>query len=267
MNALSSDNFADFWEILTGVIDDNKAKIIRFSCFALLIIGALWAVFNYIRADMLADTETNTFGSSHYVQDDGGAALKRMADLAQTVQDMRQGGMAIADSIVLAHTKPFNIDGYTESGLENLGRGTSSTAAAISSDVQPAVQNVEEAEPEIFVRAVMMTGDTRAAVLDLAEEKGWMVRRGTELPNGFGRVTNITTNKVVIRRNRKNYEYRLEKIETDLQRKLSGKGSSKNNNQNSSNNKQIGVEKFLFEGTVPDDSPLGTSVKEEALKK
>lgn len=109
MNFVSG--FSDFWEILTGVIDDNKAKVIRFLCFALLVVGIGWAVFNYFRADLLSNTNIDSLSTGgHYVPEDDGQALRHMANLAKTVQEMRQGGLAIANHINEAHTRPFNTD-------------------------------------------------------------------------------------------------------------------------------------------------------------
>ncbi|MBQ7196567.1 MAG: hypothetical protein IJS40_04070 [Synergistaceae bacterium] len=254
MNALI-ETFADFWEILTGVIDDNKAKIIRLLCFTLLLFGIAWAAINYFRADQIANTELEFYSEERHQRDDG-SALKQMADLAKTVQDMREGGEAIAAKINAAHTRPFNIDGYNEMGLEDLGE------AVKPEDQLPdgaTAENAEEKEPEIFVRAVMTSGKTHAAILDFGEEKGYLARRGNELPNALGRVIKITPKSITVRRDRKTYTYEVARLETELEKKLRKQKAGKQG--------QLGVEKFLFEGTVPDDSPLGTSVKEEELKK
>ena len=109
MNFLNS--FSDFWEILTGVIDDNKAKIIRFTCFIFLAIGIGWAVFNYFQASLLSNTDVNALNQPRYVPPNDEREYKRMADLAQTVQDMRHGGDAIANATAAAHTRPFNVSG------------------------------------------------------------------------------------------------------------------------------------------------------------
>ena len=256
MNFLNS--FSDFWEILTGVIDDNKAKIIRFTCFIFLAIGIGWAVFNYFQASLLSNTDVNALNQPRYVPPNDEREYKRMADLAQTVQDMRHGGDAIANAIAAAHTRPFNVSGTPV---------TEPTSVALSLDNQP-TQNVQEEQTEIFVRAIMMAGKTRAAVLDVGDFKGHMVRNGTVLPNGLGKITNITKNKVVIRRDRKNYEYVVEKMETDLERQLQGKNPQAAGAKTSKPGQaQMGVEQFVFEGTVPENSPLTTSVKEEELKK
>lgn len=256
MNFMNS--FSDFWEVLTGVLDDNKSKIIRYVCFILLALGIGWAAFNYFRADLLANTDINALPQEHYVPPDDGRALKRMADLAQTVQEMRHGGNAIAEAIATTHTRPFNVAGE---------KITEPSTVALSLDTQP-TQTVEEAEPEIFVRAIMLAGKTHAAVVDAGEFKGLMVRQKTKLPGEFGTVTKITSDKVIVRRKRKNYEYIVGRMETDLERQLAGKAPQPAGAKTSRPGQaQMGVEQFVFEGTVPENSPLTTSVKEEELKK
>ena len=257
MNFISG--FLDFWEILTGVIDDNKAKIIRFLCFALLVVGIGWAVFNFFRADLLSNTNADVLSTSrHYGPEDDEQALRHMANLAQTVQEMRRGGTAIANHINEEHTRPFNTDA---SEIIELKKET-------SADITPE-QTIEEDQIEIIVRAIETEGKKHRAVLDIGNDfKGHLVKRGTKLPNDAGTVTNITKNKVTIRRNRKNYEYIVQKMETDLERKLQGKSpNSSGGSKTSIGQNKMGVEQFVFEGTVPENSPLTTSVKEEELKK
>ena len=153
MNFISG--FLDFWEILTGVIDDNKAKIIRFLCFALLVIGTGWAVFNFFRADSLSNTNADVLSTGrHYVPEDDGQALRHMANLAQTVQEMRQGGLAIAEHINEAHTKPFNTDAKDIVELKK----------ELSSDVKQAETAAEEDQIEIIVRAIETEGGKHRAV-------------------------------------------------------------------------------------------------------
>ena len=252
--------FSDFWEILTGIIDDNKAKLIRYTCFFLLLAGIGWAAFNYFQADSLANTDDNVSSPGHYVPPDDGREYKRIANLAQTVEDMRDGGVAIAEAIAIAQSRPFNVNGSpVKEPDSNL---------AVSFDSQP-TKVAEEDQTEIFVRAILTAGKSHTAVLDLGEDfKGHLVKRGSVLPNELGTITNITKDKVVIRRKRKNYEYIVEKIETDLERKLQGKSPlHQGEKSSSSNNQKMGMEQFIFEGTVPENSPLTTSVKEENLKK
>ncbi|MBQ6775788.1 MAG: hypothetical protein IJP53_04950 [Synergistaceae bacterium] len=248
MNAIL-DSFAGFWEILTGVFDDNRAKIIRLVCFSLLAFGIMWAAMNYFRADKIADTDVEFYSPAYESREPDRAALKRMADLAQAVQQMRQGGEAIAETITAAHTRPFNIEGYNEMGLESLSTGGvvaggKLSLAEVSGDVR--VQEAENDIPNILVKAVMTSGKTRAAIIDIGEWKGFLARKGEYLPENSGRVVDVQRKKITVRYKGKNIDYEVPEIPLTL----------KSNAKPNSNNKRIGMEKFLFEGTVPADSPL-----------
>ena len=258
MNALL-ETFTDFWEVLTGVFDDNKSKLIRLTCFTLLAFGAMWAALNYFRADRLSDTEVEVYRPERMELHREDPALKRMADLARTVQEMRQGGEAIAQAITAAHTKPFNTEGYNEMGLEDLGEDkiqlSENNLMTASGEIKPAE---EEQKPEIFVRAIMTSGKKRTAVIDTGEEKGVLIRRGSLLPNDLGRVTKIRANGINARINGREVTYDLAEIENKLKNK---KSSANKNNKGVQTN--LGVEKFLFEGTVPDNSPLAPTVSRQ----
>ena len=250
MNAIL-DSFAGFWEILTGVFDDNRAKIIRLVCFSLLAFGIMWAAMNYFKADRIADTDVEFYSPAYESREPDRVALKRMADLAQAVQQMRQGGEAIAETITAAHTRPFNIEGYNEMGLESLGTGGVAaggrlTLAEASGDVR--VQEAENDIPNILVKAVMTSGKTRAAIIDIGEWKGFLARKGEYLPENSGRVVDVQRKKITVRYKGKNIDYEVPEIPLTLK--------SKAKTNSNGNNKRLGVEKFLFEGTVPADSPL-----------
>ena len=135
--------------------------------------------------------------------------LRRMAELAKTVQTMRQGGEAIATAIATAHSKPFNIEGYNEMGLENLGQGGVNLSSAnnelnpstsISVSVSGDVPQVDEFQPPaILVKAVMLSGKNHSAIIDMQEEKGILIRQGGYLPDKLGRVTKIRPNNITVK--------------------------------------------------------------------
>ena len=254
------DSFTEFWEVLTGVFDDNKAKIIRLVCFSLLAFGIMWAATNYFKADKISDTDVEFYRPAPTEAHADGAALKRIADVAQAVQDMRNGGEAIAATILAAHTKPFNIEGYNEAGLENLGEGgenfsreaiIAAMAANSSGDVVPKVEEVAPQAPAIIVKAVMLSGKNARAVIDTPTEKNKIIKRGEKL-EGLGRVVRIKRRSITLRDGRQEFVYEIPELKSTLSKKS-------NTNSNKSN---LGMEEFLFKGTVPADSPLAPTAKE-----
>lgn len=246
MNIL--DSFTDFWEALTGVLDDSRAKLIRLSCFTLLVFGVAWAAINYFRADKISDTDIEFYSTSHHEGREDSAALKKIANLAHAVQEMKQGSEAIAATIAAKHTKPFNIDGYNEMGLEDLGEGKDafpngdSDTIKISGEVLPGEYN--SAAPEILVKAVMLSEKSSRAIIDTATEKNRIVKRGENI-DGLGRVTRIRSKGITVRIDKKNIDFDIAALPKSTPGK---KDEPKKTN--------LGMEEFLFEGTVPKDSPL-----------
>ena len=199
MDNLSA-GFNEFWEILTGVLSDHKSTIIRLSCFALLIFGGMFAVLGYFRAERIANTneplEDTPLDFSFPAPSDEG--LNRIAELAQTVNIMRQGSEVLAGSLGGMNRNLFTIDGYDEFGLEDLS-GTGQTPIAES----------KEAPPQVEVKAVIISHNQRIAVMNAGGELGIIARRGTELPLGAGRVIKITQDGVTVRVNKDEIKYSI----------------------------------------------------------
>ena len=222
------ESFQEFWEILTGVIDDNKAKLVRLSCFTLLFLGMLWAAVNYFRADRIADTEQafdSMFllgGSSQSRTQENRETLNKFETLAKTITDMRMGGEAIATTIAAMNSRPFNVEGVNEFGLEDLGGDSSrditriDAIAAMAGNPEVQQQDVTEeptAPTGIFVKAIMSSGKSAKAVVDAGDLKGLVVRRGDKLPGELGRVVRIKSNGITVRANKRDFDYDVPKIE------------------------------------------------------
>lgn len=207
------DALIEFWEIITGVLDDNKAKVIKLSCFGILFFGMIWAALNYFRASRIADTsvdaesEMSAFIPSTRAEEQ---SLKKLETLAKTVGDIRTGGEAIANKIIEIHTKPFNIEGYDEAGLENLeSTGLQNDIAALTpSNEQPLP---EESNPVINIRAIIMSGTGHKAVIDAGGRAGLVVSRGSRLPQNLGRVTKIQSDGITVKFDDKEIKYEVNK--------------------------------------------------------
>ena len=203
----------EFWEIITGVLDDNKAKVIKLSCFGILFFGMMWAALNYFRASRIADTnvdaenEISTFIPSTRAEEE---SLHKLEALAKTVGDIRTGGEAIANKIVEIHTKPFNIEGYDEAGLENLeATGLQNDFSALT---QPSGQPLpEESNPVINIKAIIMSDTGHKAVIDAGGRTGIIVSKGSRLPQNLGRVTKIQPDGITVRFDDKEIKYDVNK--------------------------------------------------------
>lgn len=189
------------WEVLTGVFDDERSKIIRYASFLLLFLGMVWAGFNYFQAERIANLEEEIeYDNSSEIASQN-ETYNKLIELAQTVGTMRRGGEAIAASIGGVSAMPFNIAGYNEMGLEDLDSPVIPQFDVIP-DSAPASQKAEEQEPQrenIVVRALMLSSKNKYAVIDYAQERGHVIRQGEQLPGGTGRVVRITKDGITVR--------------------------------------------------------------------
>ena len=195
-----------FYEMLTGVFNDDQSKIIRYVCFAVLFAGMLWAGFNYFRASVLADTNTpideDLFQDT--IMPGNEAAIQRIVDLAQTVDTMRRGGDTIAATLDGIHNMPFNADPEARE-LDPF---------SLNSDAPPAVpaQEAPKAGP-VTVKMIMTADDgQKIAVVDAGGEKAAVLRRGDEIPGGGGFITAIRPNGITVIFNKQVLKYEVPEI-------------------------------------------------------
>ena len=189
------EGFTQFWETITGVLDDDQSKLIRIMCFFTLFLGIVWAGLSYFRAERIANVSEEL--SSSYVSTTrrgNNQAMEKLMAAAQTVATMRNGGEAIARQISEANIKPFNLDGYNEIGIEDL-----SGVSEFSDNPENAAQRDERQKPAVLVKALMLSGRSRYAVIEFAGEKGKVIRQGQKLPDGEGRVVRITKEGLTVK--------------------------------------------------------------------
>ena len=186
------------WEILTGVYDDKTSKAIRYASFFVLFLGIIWAGLNYFQADHIANLDEDVEYDSSYEEQHRASneAYSKLVDLARTVGTMRRGGEAIANSMGGVSAMPFNIAGYNEMGLEDLD----SPVVSVIPDSAPASEQQEEHQKEnIEIKAVMISRKYKYAVINYAQNVGYIIRQGQELPGGSGRVVRITKDGITVR--------------------------------------------------------------------
>ena len=195
------EGFTHFWEILTGVFDDDRSKLLRLMSFVMLFMGCIWAGLNYFKADRIANLSENIDSPAVERARGRNETLEKLMEAAKTVGAMRRGGEAIANSLSEMNANPFNIEGYNELGLEDV--------SGLSEFAPDSVPEREEQRQELLIKALMVSGRTRYAVIDYANEKGAVVRQGQQLPGGGGRVVRITAEGITVRENDKEYTYSI----------------------------------------------------------
>lgn len=211
------EGFMRFWETVTGVFDDERSKIIRLSSFVILSLGIIWAGLNYFQAKKIANLDEDYSSYSEIASQNrtNNETLEKLVDIAQTVGTMRRGGAAIAETISGAGKMPFNIAGYNELGLEDLNSTASFKYKPALTTSGDSVETVdipeapadEEQPPEMVIKALMLAGRDKYAVINYASKAGHVIRQGQELPGGGGRVVRITQEGITIRFNGKEINY------------------------------------------------------------
>ncbi|MBR1438437.1 MAG: hypothetical protein IJ587_07860 [Synergistaceae bacterium] len=204
-----------FYEMLTGVFDDNESKIVRIICFAVLFLGMIWAGFHYFRATVLANTEQpldpDMFQDVAMPGND--AALKRIVDLAQTVDSMRSAGTTIAQTLEGIHNLPFNVN--PEGGeLDPFGNDSANTPdSTVPSTVASGTQTQQNAHSPLSVRMIMTADDgQKIAVVDGGGKKAVVLRRGDEIPGGGGFVSSIRPDGITVIINKQEVKYDVPEI-------------------------------------------------------
>ena len=205
------EGFTSFWETLTGVLDDDRSKIIRLMSFAVLFLGIIWAGLNYFKAERIANLDEDMESYSSSVQGKRtNETFNKLTEIAQTVGTMRRGGEAIAASLSSMNTMPFNIEGYNALGLEDLNTTTNHQQGHVTGEnpeEQEAPEPPEKQPPQIMVKALMLSGRNKYAVIDYAAKKGHVIRQGQKLPDGEGRVIRINQEGITVRLDDKEVVY------------------------------------------------------------
>ena len=199
-----------FYEMLTGVFDDEQSKIFRYICFGVLFAGIIWSGWYYFRAQRLSDTNTpldpDMYTDLRPRSDN--SPLKRIVDLASTIDTMRSAGGSIAQAIDRLHHMPFNTD--PEGGLER----TDDPGESLSSSPQ---ETPLRADP-VNVKMIMTGEDgEKLAVVDVGNDKekverSLIVRQGDELPNNGGLVSSIRDNGITVIFNDEEIKYDMPEI-------------------------------------------------------
>ena len=203
-----------YYEMLTGVFNDEESKIIRYVCFFILFAGIIWAGFSYFRASVYSDTETpldDSYQSSE--SSTSNSALQRVVELARAVDGLRQAGGTIASTMESLHNMPFNITTDNELDPFSAGAGVPDNVS-LPSDSTSASALTAEASSVLAMNVKMIMTDTdgrKLAVVDVGGEKALVLRRGDKLPDG-GFISSIRPDGISVIRNKQETKYEVPAI-------------------------------------------------------
>lgn len=196
-----------FYEMLTGVFDDEDSKRTRFVCFGTLIVGIMLAGFGYFQASIYSNTDKPLDEPYSSQPQMSNSAIQHMAEVARIIDRFRQVGTMRANAIEYAHNKPFNIENNDD--LDPFS--TTSTAVSVAPDTQVPVTEESKPVPVLNVKMIMTDEDgKRLAVVDTGSEKALVLRRGDKLGGGF--VSSITPKGITVMVNKREAKYEVPEI-------------------------------------------------------
>ena len=181
------------WGRLTGVDNEGAAAGVRLLFFLLFILGTGWAGFRYYEMQRLREEKVFTPSAEPQSVE---ADKKRLDDM---IEQVRAATALRANSFVWAQSmKELGKHIFDEPTQMALVPGE-----GLTSPVVPIVEN----PPNIVVRAIMILGKNKTAVMDIAGVgSGLIVRQGDTFMGRKGRIVRIAADKVVVRWANKNWD-------------------------------------------------------------
>ena len=174
------------WGRLTGVDNEGSAASVRLLFFLLFFLGTGWAGFRY--HEMQSLREEKDFLPSTTPQSVE-ADKRRLDDM---IEQVRAATARRANSYVWAQS-------MREMGKRIFDEPTQ-TALVPEEGPPSSAEPLVDTPPDIVVRAIMILGKDKTAVMDIAGVgSGLIVRQGDTFMGRKGRIVRIAADKVVVR--------------------------------------------------------------------
>ena len=183
------------WNRLTGVDSEGSAAVVRMLFFLLFLLGTAWAGYRYFEMEQLRQEKTFSPSVTPQSVDIDKKRLDGMIEQVRAVSALRSNSYVWAQSM-----KDLGKNVFDEPTVMVELQGGDGVLL-----MQPGA--LIEPPPEIVVRAIMMLGKQRTAVMDIAGlGSGLIVRQGDTFMGKKGRIVRIAADKVVVRWAGKNWD-------------------------------------------------------------
>ena len=195
MQSTWRDAFSYAWGNFTGVFNEGSARALRWLFFTLFVLGSAWAVWSYIQMQELRQEQVFTANVTTSTVDADRKRLNQMVSDVKEASDRRSTSSVMAENMKTmgkyVFDPPRDVDVVVEPP-------TPSEPEVVVQPPQPEI--IYEPPPGIIVKAIMVAGKTKIAVMDITGVgNGMMVRQGDTFLNRQGRIVSITDDKVVVR--------------------------------------------------------------------
>lgn len=152
----------------------------------MLISGIIWGAFTYVEAGKITNLdefhnmrpEVNTSTEEY-------SDIRKIIDHSRKIVLARNGGSDLAENIYGIRKGSFNTDEanfYETTERENI--------------------------PQVIVRGLMLSGESRYALINTSRDNGMIIKQGDRIPN-IGRVISIKHDGITVSSNGENYIYKF----------------------------------------------------------
>lgn len=201
-----------FYEMLTGVFNDQEAKITRYLCFGVLAAGLIFAGYSYFKTSVYSNVDRPLEDSDNFLEPRANTSmLQRVVELARAVDGIRQAGNTIASTMESLHNMPFNLNSEAqEDPIAALSTSGASTPENSTLGISP--ENPGTVASMLNVKMIMTDENGRKlAVADVGGEKALVLRRGDKLPDGSF-VSSIRPDGITVIFNKQEHKYTVPEI-------------------------------------------------------
>lgn len=183
------------WGRLTGVDNEGSAVSVRLLFFLLFLLGTAWAGYRYYEMQLLRQAKTFTPSLTPQTVDADKKRLEGMIEQVRAASALRSNSFVWAQSMRDLGKNVFDDPAFLAEVPKSGGDGL------------PQIETFVEPPPGIVVRAIMVLGKQRTAVMDIAGlGSGLIVRQGDTFMGKKGRIVRIAADKVVVRWAGKNWD-------------------------------------------------------------
>ncbi|GEM_PF-1852604 len=176
------------WNKLTGVDNEGSAAGVRLLFFLLFLLGTLGAGYRYYEMQLLGQEKTFVPSTTPQNVESDKSRLDAMIEQVRSASALRSSSFVWARSM-----KDLGKNIFDDPTRWVEAPGTEGT-------VLPQIDVVVEPPPDIVIRAIMILGKERKAVMDIAGlGSGMIVRQGDTFMGKKGRIVRILADKVVVR--------------------------------------------------------------------
>ncbi|MDR1875791.1 MAG: hypothetical protein LBQ90_12365 [Synergistaceae bacterium] len=183
------------WANLTGINNEGgSVRTIRWLFFLIFLGGTAWAVYNFVRGQEMLEEKSYYPEPAPINLEADRRRLDGMVGEVQLTYDTRTGSERQVSTMEAVARYAF-----ADPTLDVNRRPPEPPGDKPEIVIAPPVIAIEM-PPEITLRAIMIMGKQRVAILDIAGVgNGLMVRAGDTFVQNKGRVVQIAPDKVVLR--------------------------------------------------------------------